>query len=213
MANQKLTANTIGILVLWLFHISGILGIYYGDQEWFISKSSVTLTISLLIFFFLFPLNEKKHYLLFFLFATIGMLAEWLGVHYGLFFGDYAYGENLGPKLDGVPYLIGAFWALLTFVTAEIAKLFLAKKWQVILLAASLMVFLDFLMEKNAPFFDFWTFEGTVPVNNYISWFVLGVLLQVILASFKVSGNKPIAINLYSVQLVFFAVFYLFGLN
>lgn len=210
---RKPASTTIGILILWLFHISGILGIYFGNKEWFISKSSITLTISLCIFFFLYPLNEKKHYLLFFLFAFIGMLAEWLGVHYGLFFGDYAYGANMGPKLDGVPYLIGAFWALLTFMTAEIARLIVSKKWQVVFLAAALMVFLDLLMEKSAPIFDFWAFEGQVPINNYISWFVIGLLLQTILAQFKVSGKKSIAIHLYTVQFVFFMVFYLFGLR
>ncbi|MEM9867256.1 MAG: carotenoid biosynthesis protein, partial [Bacteroidota bacterium] len=97
--------------IIWLFHISGILGIALGFKEWFLTKTPMNLSICLLLFFWVFPIDTFKKIIAFFLFFGIGMFSEWLGVNYGLLFGRYAYGANFGPKLDGVPWLIGCFWA------------------------------------------------------------------------------------------------------
>ncbi|WP_339143201.1 carotenoid biosynthesis protein [Croceitalea sp. MTPC5] len=199
--------------MIWLFHISGVIGIYFGNQDWFITKSPLNLTVSLLIFIWLFPLKTKKQWSLFAIFFFIGMFSEWLGVNYGILFGDYNYGRNLGPKFDGVPFLIGTYWALLTFITAEVSKKIGFSKRLKIVVAAALMVGLDFLMEKNAPVFDFWEFKGAVPIDNYLAWFGIGLLLQTILHKARTKGNKAIAIHLYFAQLLFFAFFYLFPLH
>ncbi len=210
----KRIANTkLGIFMIWLFHVSGVIGIYFGNQDWFITKSPLNLTVSLLIFIWLFPLKTKKQWSLFAIFFFIGMFSEWLGVNYGILFGDYTYGRNLGPKFDGVPFLIGTYWALLTFITAEVSKKIGFSKRLKIVVAAALMVGLDFLMEKNAPVFDFWEFKGAVPIDNYLAWFGIGLLLQTILHKARTKGNKAIAIHLYLAQLLFFAFFYLFPLH
>jgi len=205
---QHKYALYIAIFIIWLFHISGIVGITLGDSEWFITKSALNLTVSLVIFLVFFAIDSLKKWLLFGIFFFVGMFSEWLGVNYGLLFGDYAYGGNLGPKFDGVPYIIGAFWGILTFITADVASLFGLKKWNKIFIAALLMVGLDFLMERNAPIFDFWEFEGPVPIDNYIAWFSIGLLLQIILHFAKCKGNRYLSLHLYSAQALFFAFFY-----
>ena len=210
----KLFSKTVlGILVIWVFHGAGILGIYFGNRDWFITKSPLNLLVSLLVFLWLFPIANLKRFALFFLFFTVGMFAEWLGVTYGLLFGAYAYGNNLGPKLDGVPLLIGTYWALLTFVTATISAKAKLPGWIQPILGASLMVILDVFMEKSAPIFDFWTFYGGVPLDNYLAWFGIGLLLQYILFFSKVKGNFNISLHLYLAQLLFFLCFYLIPIN
>ena len=47
----------------------------------------------------------------------IGMIAEILGVNFGIIFGEYEYLDNLGIKIFGVPIIIGVQWILLTFIT------------------------------------------------------------------------------------------------
>ncbi len=203
----------IGIFIIWLFHLSGILGIYFGDSQWFIDKSPLNLFISLLLFLWLFPIRRFKAFFLLFLFCGIGLFAEWLGVHYGLLFGTYEYGENLGVKLDGVPYLIGFYWALLTFITSAISEKTGLPGWTQPLLGAGLMVLLDIFMEKSAPAFGFWQFDGEVPLDNYLAWFGIGLLLQLILYFSKVKGNFKISLHLYLAQLLFFLFFYFFSIS
>lgn len=198
----------IAIGIVWLFHISALIGIASGALEWFIQKTPLNLMISLLLFLFIYPINNIGKIIAFALFFCGGMFAEWLGVHYGILFGDYAYGNNLGPKLDGVPYLIGIYWALLTFITASILDYTQLKAIPKIILAATLMVLLDYFMEHNAPVFDFWRFEGgTAPLENYTTWFTLALAFQAVVRVLKIKGNKPFSMHLYLAQLVFFAFF------
>ncbi len=193
--------------LIWLFHISAMIGITMGHKDWFLEKTPLNLSLSLVLFFWIFPINTMKRALLFVLFFGMGMLAEWLGVTYGLLFGEYEYGEALGPKLDGVPWLIGCYWGLLAFITYEIAKYKSIPIWLQLCIGAGLMVLLDFFMEINAPNFDFWTFNGEVPLKNYVTWFVIGLSMQLLLKRFHITGNKTISYHLYTAQLLFFIYF------
>lgn len=206
---MKKKYNLWAIAIIWLFHGTALIGIAIGYEEWFISKTPLNLLISSLLLFWVFPINTSKKILAFGLFWIGGMLVEWIGVHYGLLFGDYAYGTNFGPKLDGVPFLIGVTWALLTFITASIAAFLVNKKSTQIVLGAALMVLLDFFMEHSAPRFDFWSFEGAiVPLKNYITWFIVAILFQGIVHLFKLKGDLTFSVNLYVAQLVFFLYFF-----
>lgn len=197
------------IVIIWLFHISAIIGISLGNLEWFIEKTPVNLGLSFFLFLVVFPINNIKKVSALMLFFIGGMFAEWLGVKYQLLFGTYEYGHNFGPKLGGVPYLIGAYWALLTFITASIFDYTKASYRFKIIGAAGLMVLLDFFMEKSAPIFHFWTFTDGMPTfENYWTWFLLGIIFQVVLKILKIKGNQLFSLNLYMAQLLFFLFFY-----
>ncbi|WP_435625110.1 carotenoid biosynthesis protein [Flagellimonas sp.] len=200
---------TIAIGIIWLFHLSGIIGITLGFKDWFLTKTPLNLTVCLLLFILVFPINTLKRASLFLLFFVMGMFAEWLGVNYGLLFGDYIYGNNFGPKLDGVPWLIGCFWALLACITSAMLSNMKIPVWGKGILAAGLMVILDFFMEQNAPNFDFWEFVGHPPLQNYVTWFILGLLMQWIILRFKFTGERTISWHLYFAQLTFFGYFIL----
>lgn len=208
MTSQPTFRIWFAAFIIWLFHLSAVIGISLGYKDWFLVKTPLNLLLSLGLFFWVFPLNQIRKVLLFVLFFVIGMLAEWLGVNFGILFGDYVYGANFGPKLDGVPWLIGCFWALLAFIAAEIVRPLAIASGLKMALASGLMVLLDFFMEQNAPNFDFWQFEGHVPLKNYITWFVIGFLMQFLLWKFKISGNRSISIHLYAAQLLFFMYFF-----
>lgn len=199
----------LAIATIWLFHVSAMIGIGIGHVDWFVEKTPLNLSITLVLFLAFFPIDTIKKSIAFGIFCAGGIFAEWLGVEHQLLFGDYAYGGNFGPKIDGVPYLIGAYWAILTFVTASILDY---AKWNnaiKIVVATMLMVLLDFLMEHTAPIFDYWTFEGGIPtMENYVTWFALGLAFQIIVRLFKITGNKLLSAHIYLAQFVFFLFFY-----
>ena len=199
----------IGAGVIWLFHLSGLIGIRLGHFEWFAEKTPLNLCLSLLIFVFLFPLRTGKQIGAFFLISCLGMAAEWMGVHWGWFFGDYAYGDNFGPKFQGVPYLIGLYWALLTLATYSITRRWIRPPWGRWILAALMMTGLDFLLEQWAPKFDFWVFDPSPPIQNYISWFLLGLALQLLWERWGKEDNYFISAHLLLAQLVFFSGLFL----
>ncbi|GAA4275187.1 hypothetical protein GCM10022258_44830 [Aquimarina gracilis] len=141
----------------------------------------------------------------------IGMITEYLGVNYGLIFGEYKYGANLGYKLFGVPLMIGVNWAILTYCTAAMARAINNNIVISSILGAVGMVFLDVIMEVSAPRFDFWEFEnGVVPLKNYFGWFCTALVGHLLLQkSIKVFRFR-ISLHIFIAILVFFSVFLIF---
>ncbi|GGD43413.1 carotenoid biosynthesis protein [Muriicola marianensis] len=198
------------IWVIWIFHVSALIGISVGFENWFVSKTPINLLISTFLLFLVFPVGNLKKIVTFSALWFLGMLAEWIGVHYGILFGSYSYGANLGPKIDGVPILIGINWALLSFITASIAQYVLSNKVLQVSFAAMLMLVLDYFMEQSAPRFDFWEFEGGIaPLWNYWSWLGVALIFQVVILWMKIGGELRFSAHLYAAQLVFFLYFYL----
>ena len=208
----KINKLNLSAFVLLLFHASAIIGVSLGYQDWFVSKTPFTLLLSFALLIWNYPVNNKKTWLLCALFFFTGMLAEWIGVNKGWLFGSYSYGNNMGPKLDGVPYLIGIYWAVLTFVTGTISTKIHHNFIVKIIIGAFLMTLLDFIMEVSAPVFDFWTFNGGVaPLQNYLTWFAVSLGLHWVFQKTKVQGNFMFSFILFLTQLVFFGYFYGFN--
>lgn len=199
----------ISIIVLWAFHLAAIIGISLGYFEWFISKTELNLIIIAVLLIINFPINSAKNTGFFVSIFLAGFFIEWLGVNYGLFFGEYTYGENLGYKLGGVPLLIGINWAVLIMVCGVISDKLTFTPFIKALAGAALMVFLDFFIELPAPVFDFWEFSGGIaPLQNYGAWFIISFIMLMAFQKLKIKGDFVFSCHLYVAQLIFFAYFY-----
>lgn len=208
---MKASVKNISIGMIWLVQVSGLIGISLGYQEWFIVKTPYNLLLGALVLIINFPINSRLKWLLFIGSGLVGMIAEWLGVNYGLMFGEYSYGTNLGLKIWGVPLLIGVNWAVLCFITAALASKTKQPIWIKAAIGAALMVFLDYFMEFSAPGFDFWQFSGEgATFINYRDWFVVAYLLHLAYHKLDIKGDSQISFHLYGAQLLFFAWFYVF---
>jgi len=209
MFNQPTNKHiNISIFVIWLFHVSAIIGITLGYQQWFVSKTPLNLLIQAALLILCFPINTSKKLIVFSGCFLAGMLVEAIGVQYSFLFGNYYYGENLGFKVFDVPLLIGVNWAILVFVTAAIAQRLSKNFLKKIIIGATLMVVLDVVIEAVAPTFDFWYFtEGHPPIRNFISWFLVASFLHYVFQYFKLDGDFKFALNLYLAQFVFFGYF------
>ncbi len=204
-----LTRQKVAIFLVWLFHLSGMIGISIGFEDWFVSKTPINLSLVFALVVLCFPKLDRQFWIAFTVFFLGGMIVEWLGVHSGFLFGGYSYGDNLGPKVFGVPWFIGLNWALLTILSGVIASHLFRKKWLRILSGAALMVFLDFFLEYSAPRFDYWTFDnGLAPLQNYVAWFGISVLFHFIYQRVEIVGDTKLSYHLYAAQLVFFIWFY-----
>ncbi|MGB1448982.1 MAG: carotenoid biosynthesis protein [Flavobacteriaceae bacterium] len=203
---KTIAFNDIAIGIIWLFHICGILGILYGDSQWFVGATPLNLCLS----FALLMLTNRmvpKVFLMAFIAFLAGMIAEALGVNYGLIFGQYNYGDALGPKIVGVPWLIGVNWSILVIccgaIAADLAGNFITKT----LLGVGLMLLLDFVIEPIAPLLDFWEFTGGVaPTQNYIGWFAVALPLHLIYQGLKIEVKGSFTHHLFLLQFIFFTI-------
>jgi putative membrane protein len=204
--------NSVSIFVIWLVTISGIIGIYLGHLDWFISKTPMNLFLGVLLLYWNFPpKNGMKSWMIWIIVYLIGMLVELIGVNTGSLFGSYYYGDNLGIKVFGVPLLIGVNWVVLTFLTANLSKRFIKNKWLAVIGGSILMVSLDYFIEPTAPIFDFWHWEGgVVPFRNFIDWFFVSFILQLVVTNDLPVKKSSFPIHHLASQFVFFLFFFLY---
>ena len=194
-------------------HISGFMGILFYDLDFFAGFTYVNLLLMSIILFLNLKLESNYHILSILSIFLIGMITESLGVNYGLIFGYYEYGNNLGFKLFGVPYLIGVNWIILTAISANIAS-FLTKNRSVVLtiiIGTLLMLAMDFVMEPIAPKLDMWRFKNLiVPPSNYVGWLFVGLFTQTLYNLYFRQKEIIVSTNLY---LAFFFFFGCLNLN
>ena len=197
--------SIISIGIIWLFHICGMIGISYGNKEFFLAFTPINLFISFVLLFINQVQLEKSELNATLIIFFVGMISEILGVNYGLIFGDYVYLDNLGFKVLGVPVLIGVNWIILTFITGSMSSYIIKNKYIAALTGAILMILLDLIIEPVAPLLGFWIFDlPTVPLQNYIGWFVIGLTTQYIY-HFNIERKEySFSINLLLVNSIFF---------
>ncbi len=205
---MKAIKKNISIFLIWLVHISGLLGMLFYDLDFFASFTSINLFLMSIILFLNIKIKSKYHVLSILLIFLIGMITEILGVNYGLIFGDYEYGNNLGFKLFGVPFLIGVNWIILTAISANISALITKNKNIVltVIIGALLMLAMDFVMEPIAPKLDLWKFNNLiVPTSNYIGWLIIGLFTQTIYNLQFRQKEIGVSLNLYLAFFLFFS--------
>ncbi|MGA0074937.1 MAG: carotenoid biosynthesis protein [Flavobacteriaceae bacterium] len=209
-----------------LFHGTGVLGILFTPyKDWFVSSTPLVL---LFMFFLLANTQLKaiKNFLLSFAIAfVISMGTEIIGVNTGLLFGQYQYGPVLGPKILGVPWLIGLNWFVIVYCSGSfmIHSLELMKSKfnirvtatsstaMVVLGGAAMATFFDFILEPVAVKLNFWTWNnGDIPLYNYLCWFLVSAVLLRINLQLKKFNAHVFASSLLIIQVVFFLMLYLF---
>lgn len=211
MFDQKFKYH-FSIFLIWLFSISGVFGILSDNySEWFLSMTPLNLLLTFAILIINIKDFRPKVVLALSIPFLLGFITEALGVNYGLIFGNYAYGENLGYKVFGVPLMICVNWALLTAVTADVAKYISKNLVFSAFLGGAMMTILDILLEVSAPRFDFWEFErGVVPIQNYIGWLVTAFAAHLGYQYFSIKTNKAISWHILISIALFFTVFLFF---
>jgi len=220
---QLKKVENISVFIAILIHVSGVVGILFTPyRDWFVAFTP----LNLLLMFVLLVINQPKRTQWFWLLVAIcfvtGMLVEIIGVQTGWLFGSYAYGHILGPKLAGVPWLIGLYWFVVVYGSGNLMYLLMQKLFRpfsevpgffekkstlfvIVFDGAILATCFDFLMEPAAIKLGFWHWDGlVVPWFNYLCWFIISLLLLVVLVKLPFQKNNYFAVHLLLIQLLFF---------
>jgi putative membrane protein len=196
------------VRLIIIFHLVGFIGLAITQtRPLFLQLVPYHLLFMALILFFNHDRITIKFIFFFTLIFILGFTAEWTGIHTSWPFGSYYYGKTLGLKVDGIPLIMGINWFLLLYavgVTLQRSKV--RQVWVRIITGAILLVLLDALIEPIANRLDYWHWIGAIPVNNYLSWFVLSALMLFIFELFGFKKQSMAGAVLLISQFIFFAL-------
>ncbi len=193
------------LIVIW--YLVGIAGFMNRSLQLYFQMLTPfgIIAAALLLMVFHEPKNLKNG-LIFFGIALLGFVVELIGVNTQALFGFYGYGNSLGPKLWNTPFVIGLNWLILIYCISSIAQP-IRDSWYFPLIGASAMVVFDWLMEPVAVATDMWSWFGdTIPVKNYLDWFLISGFIFLIFRILKVDIHNRIGGILLLMQVIFFLV-------
>ena len=137
----------------------------------------------------------------------IGYWVEVIGVHTSLIFGDYTYDTTLGIKVLDVPLMIAVNWLLLTYICGSVCSRLSGNVFYKVVLAALIMVGLDYLIEPVAIAYDFWHWTTTTPpLHNYLGWLAVALLVQALFFGLSFRKANPLALPVLVIQIAFFSL-------
>lgn len=120
---------------------------------------------------------------------------ETVGVATGLPYGDFSYGDALGPKAFGlVPYLLPVSY--LPLVIGAVAAAWGPRGLPRVALSALILVLLDGVLDPGAVALGFWTYPGGgvyhgVPLSNFGGWLLSGAVAAALLLSIGRRQTPP----------------------
>jgi bisanhydrobacterioruberin hydratase len=213
------------LIVAIAFHLFGLIGMLMG-----ISFFKNSTPIHLLVCTLLIMYTHRKPNLPFFSFAIfafgLGMIVEILGVNTGIFFGDYAYGQVMGPMFKGVPFTIGLNWFVVLYMCAvlfgsfqrmslrKMAQLGMPEPNKIYLIfsfitnVAGLAVLFDWILEPAAIKLGFWQWKpnNEIPLYNYMCWAIFSLPIAAIAKYTQIELINKFAIHLLMIQTLFFLI-------
>ena len=123
---------------------------------------------------------------------------EYIGVHTGWPYGEFAYGISLGPMVGGIPlalpflfipFVLNAYLLWIVLVDDRHQRRYL----RIIAIIAS-VVAMDLVLDPAAVALGFWSYAGEaayydVPLSNYAGW-VLSATVAVLAVEFAFDDSK-----------------------
>lgn len=198
-------------VLLFVPYFVGIIGFMYPPtSSLFLALTPVMLFYNVILLFAEETAWFVQRWWALILIAVLGIFAEYLGVNFGLLFGEYDYGTILGPKIFGVPYIIGANWAMLILASRSGVQKISSNFVFTAIVGAIVVLGADFMLEPVAIKYKWWTWNDvSVPLSNYVAWFGLAFLFHLILGPKRIKTGRSFWIIL--VQILFFIVLQLWA--
>ena len=200
------------IFIVWLINVSGFFGMFSDQKELFLTFTPYAILMSFILIFINSKINQKGFITSIVIIAIFGFIIEYLGANYGILFGAYSYGENLGLKVGNVPLIMAINWILLIIITGNFSeKVFKNSLASKVIFGSLLMVILDFFIEFSAPKLDYWEFDKhPVPLSNYIWWFLFSIIFHIIYQINIKVKEYVLSQNILLIHFLFFGLLALF---
>lgn len=132
--------------------------------------------------------------------AGIGFLAEVVGVHTGVPFGQYRYSGTLGVEVAGVPVLVALAWTMFTWPAVVVAQRLGRTYPQRVAVAAWSLASWDLFLDPQMVDAGHWRWAHpaphlpgvpTVPLTNLLGWLLVATVLSAVVLALVERTGRP----------------------
>jgi putative membrane protein len=236
---NTISRQQIATFIALAFHIPGFIAIAFFKSQLFISLTPLNLVVCMALIFWTQQIINTAFLFFCLLSFSIGFIAEYIGINTGLLFGKYKYGDVLGPKWNGVPWVIGVQWMITTYCIGicmnmihkkfsvvkapeadatqieQKAAVQNSKNWillSTIIDGSLLAVFFDWVIEPVAVKLGYWRWsDNEIPMSNYYSWWLVSVPILAAFYYLPFPKQNIFALHLLLIQFMFFLLLNTFG--
>ena len=122
--------------------------------------------------------------------AGTAVVVEAIGLATGFPYGEYRYGDVLGPRLLGVPFLVPLAWLMMAWPSWVLAARLARRPVARVAVAAAVFAAWDVVLDPQMVQAGYWTWAhprpglpgiDTVPLTNLGGWLLAGLLLMALL--------------------------------
>lgn len=204
------------IYIVLVLYIVGITAFLFTKTQVLVHRTSevfLFVTVGLSLALHLLD-NNKFMYLLYLLLISLTtLIIEIIGVRTSAIFGAYSYGSIFRLQVFNVPLIIGLNWVFVIVAIVVFIKDWFppaTRFWPRLglsILAGIGIVLFDVLLEPVAVKLNYWHWQGgQIPLQNYISWFIIGTVAAFSIMKETVKGkNKLLKFN-FILQIIFFFI-------
>lgn len=131
-----------------------------------------------------------------------GWIIEAIGTGTGFPFGDYAYGERLGPTIGAVPWVIPLAWAMMGYPVYLVAARACRTATGRVALAAALLASWDLFLDPQMVSEGHWTFADPtptlpgvpgIPLSNFAGWVLAALIVMTLVELIAGPPGDPVA--------------------
>jgi bisanhydrobacterioruberin hydratase len=194
---------------VYVFYLVGLVGMLVPESfSIFVLLIPTALILSFIVLASYHSVKfDLRTLLVFLIIFLISFTIEAIGIKTGIIFGNYQYDYSLGIEIFETPLIIGLNWLILVYISSSVFEKIKIHVISKILLASSLMLVYDIVLEKVAPKLYMWHFEGyNVPIHNYLAWFVISIMLHSFIKIVGISTQNKLAFTILVAQFLFFLV-------
>jgi len=200
-------------LFIYLIYFVGLFG-HLNSSTIHLMKVLTPFTLLVtggLVLYFTNEISNKKFLMWLTLTYLITFSLEILGTHTGIIFGEYKYGATLGVKLFEVPLIIGFNWILIILGAIKLTSKISEKIFINALITGLFCVIFDLVLEPIAIKLDYWNWmERTIPLQNYLAWFLISFVFSVLLQKMKIEIKSNLIEKYVLTQFIFFLTLLIF---
>jgi putative membrane protein len=206
---RSIPSKTLLKIVGAIYGFGVLFSLLFGVQE--VARLSFIVLFLTIIAVLVYSIKKitKLQVIILVLIGATGLISEIIGVRTGIIFGDYVYVTGLGPKIFSVPILLAGMWVIVSWYGLAVYNAMKKSAGLLaVIIAAWAVLIYDIFLEPFATAANLWIWnQGTVPILNYITWFVLALVFVFVLVRSKIrQENGQTILAIAGIQILYFCV-------